>query len=160
MRPNVGKAFAFAEWWRLRRLAHVIAFPRYALASPSFRFRAVIALADKLPLGGDREVALATWLAARLLWGMGAPGRPELDGVVRTRAAATRQWGQSLTLPVPARNAFHQTIDAAARGDRTEALHALEGLLGHTSRAVEVAIRPDRRLLEARLEGRSAEAHD
>ncbi len=130
----------------------MIALPRYALTPPSFRFRAVIALADKLPLGGDREVALATWMAARLLWGLGDPAA---NALTRARASATKQWGQSLALPAPARTAFHQTVDAASRGDRPEALAAWERLLTHASRAVEVAIRPDRRLLEARLAGRT-----
>src|SRR5690349_12491010 len=40
--------------------------PPYALSSPAFRFRALAVLAGRAPLGGQREVALATYLAARL----------------------------------------------------------------------------------------------
>ena len=40
--------------------------PPYALATTTFRFAALAALAGRAPLGGQREVALATYLAARL----------------------------------------------------------------------------------------------
>jgi hypothetical protein len=130
-------------------LGRVITLPRYALAPPTFRFRAALAVADKLALGGEREVALATWLAARLLWDLGATGL-DLDRV-RPRAAAMRQWAQALALPSAARQVLGQLLDAAGRGDRATALDAWQRLLTHASRAVEVALRPERRALEERL---------
>lgn len=149
MRSNVGSEGAFAEWWNAGRLRGVIGLPRYALAPPTFRFRAGLAVADRLPLGGEREVALATWMTARLLWDL-ADVTAGSDRV-RQRATAMRQWGQALALPAPARTAFSQTVDAAARGDRREAHAAWTRLLGLASRALDVAFRPDRKALEQRL---------
>jgi hypothetical protein len=127
----------------------VIGLPRYALAPPTFRFRAPLAVADRLPLGGEREVALATWMAARLLWDLGDPTRDA--EALRPRATAMRQWGQALTLPVPVRTAFVQVVEAATRGDRREALAAWHRLLALASKAVDAAFRSDRRALEERL---------
>jgi hypothetical protein len=40
--------------------------PPYALEPLSFRFAALAALAGRAPIGGQREVALATYVVARL----------------------------------------------------------------------------------------------
>lgn len=105
-------------------------------------------MADRLPLGGERELALASWMAARLLWDLGDGASGER---LRARAAATRQWGQALALPAPARSAFTQVLDACARGDRVEALAAWYRLLALGSRAVDAAFRQERRAIEERL---------
>ena len=139
----------FAEWAIAGRLRRVIGLPRYALAPPTFRFRAALSVADRLPLGGEREVALASWMTARLLWDLGE--EPSTGDRIRPRATAMRQWGQALALSAPARSAFTQVVEAAARGDRVEALAAWHRLLALGSRAGDAALRPDRRALEERL---------
>ncbi len=108
-----------------------------------------MSVADRLPLGGEREVALASWMTARLLWDLGDAS--STGDRVRARAAAMRQWGQALALPTPARSAFTQVLEAAARGDRVEALAAWHRLLALGSRAVDAAFRPERRAIEDRL---------
>ncbi len=128
----------------------MIALPRYAVAPPTFRFRAALAVADRLPLGGEREVALATWLCARLLWDLGDVAAFDPDAL-RARATALRQWGQAMALPVPARQAVSQVSDAASRGDREAALAAWHRLLAQASRAIEAALRTERKALEDRL---------
>lgn len=130
----------------------MIALPRYAVAPATFRFRALATLADKLPLGGEREVALVTWMAARLAWHLG--DSPGVDPAVRARAAAARQWGQSLSLPAPVRTAWHQLLDAVSRNDRGEAASAWSRLLTLAPRVVETALRSEARQLDARLAGR------
>ncbi|MBL8959895.1 MAG: hypothetical protein JNJ98_08590 [Gemmatimonadetes bacterium] len=127
----------------------MIGLPRYALAPPTFRFRAAMSVADRLPLGGEREVALASWMTARLLWDLGDAS--SAGERLRAHATAMRQWGQALALPAPARAAFTQVLDAAARGDRAEALAAWQRLLALASRAVDAAFRPERRAIEDRL---------
>src|SRR3954466_13058851 len=44
-----------------------VMLPPYALSAPVFRFRHLAALAGRAPIGGAREVALACFVAARLV---------------------------------------------------------------------------------------------
>ena len=95
--------------------------PPYALETPRFRFRALAALAGRSPLGGEREVALATLLAARLAVGASSPQL--LPQAVRvTRANGARAWFAALALPVALRQPLARLIDATAsvKGDGVE----------------------------------------
>src|SRR5262245_54071178 len=65
--------------------------PPYALASTPFRFPALAALAGRAPLGGQREVALATYLAARLAHDT-LPERAVSPTTRTERAANARTW--------------------------------------------------------------------
>ena len=91
--------------------------PPYALATPRFRFRALAALAGRAPLGGDREVALATLMAARLAAGA-LPPQPLPQGVRITRATGARVWLTALALPLPIRQSLTRLIDATTSVDR------------------------------------------
>ena len=97
------------------------------MAPTPFRFPAVAALAGRAPLGGQREVALGTFLAARLALdtqpdrGLPAPSRVE-------RAAQAKTWLSTMTLPPPVRTALLQVIDASAH-EAPAAAEALRGLL-------------------------------
>jgi hypothetical protein len=129
----------------------VIALPPYALTPPAFRFRALVALAERLPLGGERELVLATFMVARLLWDWSGPGAlPPL--ATRTRAAATRQWLQSVSLPQPTRATFQQLADAVARDDRDGAVAGWERVLAIATRVIDGAARADFRALAGRLD--------
>src|SRR3954453_19876564 len=44
-----------------------VTLPPYALPTPVFRFRHLASLAGRAPIGGAREVALACFVAARLV---------------------------------------------------------------------------------------------
>lgn len=130
--------------------ASVIALPPYALTPPTFRFRPLVALAERLPLGGEREVVLATFVAARLAWDWSARG---MAAGLAARAAGTRQWVQSLALPAATRGAFQQLADAIGRDDRAAVATAWERVLAVAGRAVDGAARGDFRLLATRLAG-------
>ena len=96
--------------------------PPYTLASTTFRFRALAALAGRAPLGGGRETALAAYVVARLALGV-LPDtllRRE-DRVVR--ATAARTWLASLALPAPLRAPFAKVIDST-RHDSAPAVAA------------------------------------
>src|SRR5881396_4039624 len=58
---RAGGAVRGGRNWRV-----IAAHPPYALAPLSFRFAALATLAARAPIGGQREVALATYVAARL----------------------------------------------------------------------------------------------
>lgn len=140
-----------------RRLdwAPVISFPPYALTPPTFRFRALVALAERLPLGGEREVVLATFLAARLLWDWDATNGT-VPATVQQRASAARQWLQALALPTPSRVIFQQLTDAVGRGDLSAALTLWDRALGLSGRALDGASRADFKTLAGRLGARDS----
>jgi len=93
----------------------LISNPPYGLDPTPFRFAALAALAGRAPLGGRREVALATYLAARLADdvrsenGLSAPIRTE-------RAGSARSWLATVTIPAPIRQPLARLIDASAGG--------------------------------------------
>ena len=91
--------------------------PPYSLAAPTFRFRAIASLAGRAPLGGEREMALAALMAARLADAhlLEVP----LSATARaSRAAGARVWCSTLTLPAAARIPLVRVVDASEHGDR------------------------------------------
>ncbi len=99
------------------RFGAVPLLPPYALSTPRFRFRALAALIGRSALGGDREVALATLLAARLVLGA-LPPQPLPQGVRITRANGARAWFASLALPAALRQSLARLVDATTSVDR------------------------------------------
>ena len=87
--------------------------PPYALAPTTFRFPALAALAGRAPLGGQREVALATYLAARLAHDA-LPGRGLAAEARAQRAGGAKNWMATLTLPSAVRPALAKLIEASA----------------------------------------------
>ncbi|MBC7896757.1 MAG: hypothetical protein H7066_15170 [Cytophagaceae bacterium] len=130
------------------------ALPPYALTPPTFRFRALVALAERLPLGGDRELVLATFVTARVLWDWSVLS--ESTDASQARSAGTRHWVQSLTLPPQSRIVFQQLIDAMTRSDRPGVIAAWERTLSLAARAMNGAARPDLKALAGRLATGSA----
>jgi hypothetical protein len=66
------------------------------------------------PLGGEREIALAVLMIARLSWN--ALGEHSLSAVQRAeRATAAKAWLASLAVPARARPALVRALDATAR---------------------------------------------
>ena len=89
----------------------------YALVVPAFPFRALALLAGRAPLGGPRETALATLIAARLAAAAAVPAA--LSGPSRAvRAEAARLWMTSVTLPSSARAALLKLVHASGGDDR------------------------------------------
>lgn len=124
--------------------------PRFALATPHFRFRALASFAGRASLGGDREVAMACLVAGRLASGMLAPFNiPHAD--VKSRSAAARQWLSSLSLPAAIRTPLAQVADAVASGNPVTAAAALERMLAAVSRNIDEASAAELRSLVADL---------
>jgi hypothetical protein len=97
------------------------------LSSPAFRFRALAALAGRAPLGGPREVVLATYLVARLV-DDSLPQR-ELSASMRgERSAAARGWLGSVALPAAVRASLTKLADATA-GDLADVGQALANVV-------------------------------
>jgi hypothetical protein len=110
-----------------RHIGRVLA-PPYGLTTPRFRFRALAALAGRSPLGGEREVALATLLAARLVVGT-LPPQPLPQGVRITRANGARAWFAALALPTPLRQSLARLVDATTSVDRDGVEAALRAVI-------------------------------
>ena len=95
---------------------------------PGFRFKALASHAGHAAIGGDREVALACFVAARLIAGM-LPPLLISSADTAARATAARLWLSSLALPAPTRAAVTAGLDAAANGDPKAGRQAVKMLL-------------------------------
>jgi hypothetical protein len=98
--------------------------PPFSLARPSFRFRALANLAGRAPLGGEREMALAALMAARLADGIQL-ATPLTTSARTSRATGARLWCSTLTLPVAARAALGRVVDATEIGERRQVAEML-----------------------------------
>lgn len=111
--------------------------PPYTLGTVSFAIPALAECAGAASLGGDREMALAAFMAARLMLGALPPillPQPERAA----RAARAASWLSALTMPQPARMAILRAFDASA-ANSLEAAASLRELMqvlaGHLSAA-------------------------
>lgn len=128
----------------------MIALPPYALTPPAFRFRSLVALAERLPLGGERETVLATFIGARLLWDWRGAGALELPAT-EARAHGARHWLQAQSLPAATRALFPQLTEAVARDDVPAAVATWERALVLVARLVDGAARTEFKALATRL---------
>ena len=120
------------------QILRVPLLPPYALTTPRFRFRALASLVGRSPLGGEREVALATLLAARLVAGA-LPPQPLPQGVRVTRANGARAWFASLALPTALRQSLARLADATTSVDRESLEPALRTVIEVTSPQLDAA---------------------
>lgn len=108
----------------------IAAVPPFSLDAPAFRFRALAALAGRAPLGGEREMALATLMAARLAEGM-LPDTALSVMARQSRAAGARVWLSAMTLPAVSRVPLARVVEASegeSRGAVAEALAVYAGV--------------------------------
>ena len=124
--------------------------PRFALATPHFRFRALATFAGRAALGGDREVALACLVVARLASGLLAPFDIQAADV-RSRSAAAKHWLSSLALPSSIRIPLTHVADAVATGNPSTTRAALERMLVAVSRNIDESSAGEIRAIVAEL---------
>ncbi len=101
---------------------------RYALICPEFRFKAVLALAGRSPIGGEREIALVCLQVARLCAGLLPPHVLPTD-VMALRADHTRQWLSALAIPQGMRTVAARILEALAGSDRARVADGLADLV-------------------------------
>jgi hypothetical protein len=123
--------------------------PPYALSAPPFRFPALAALAGRGQIGGDREVALAAFITARLVVGV-LPPNPLPAPARATRAASARHWLASCALPAAMRAPFARAIDATGGTDRAALATALRVAIDAAAAALDA---PSKNELEGVLQG-------
>ncbi|MDP9179220.1 MAG: hypothetical protein M3O61_16210 [Gemmatimonadota bacterium] len=112
--------------------------PRFALATPRFRFRALAACAGRASIGGDREVAMACLVAGRLAAALLPPyaiGAADL----KARSTGAKHWLASLSLPAPVRSALTHLADAVGVGNRNTSAGALSHLVMVAQRSIDEA---------------------
>ena len=112
--------------------------PPFALAAPFFRFKALASHAGRAALGGDREVALSCFVAARLAVSL-LPPYLLAPADSAARIASTRQWLASLALSSQARVAMVSVIDAVASSNRRGTVSALSSLIEACVRQLDQA---------------------
>ncbi len=131
-------------------LLGVIGPQPYALATPVFAFRALAALAGRAPLGGPRETAIATLIAARLVAGVLEPF-PLLQPLRKARADAAKLWLSSVSLPATVRTSVLKLIDATTVDDRRIVAQALGKVTDVTAPHLDRGARSELERLAARL---------
>lgn len=105
----------------------------YALPAPVFPFRHLAALAGRAPIGGAREVALACFVAARLVSDC-CDSALDLDEEMRAaRCAGAKAWLGTIAIPSPVRAPIAKLAEASATADAK----AMAGLVGSLAKAAE-----------------------
>jgi hypothetical protein len=132
--------------------------PPYALAMTSFRFPALAALAGRAPLGGHREVALATYLGARLVHDT-LPDRGISPAVRAERALGARTWLSTLALPAAVRPALARLVESSL-GSPESAGQAVQNVSAVTANYLDSGARSELEHLAASLGAKPGIAQD
>jgi hypothetical protein len=110
--------------------------PPYAVPPTEFRFPALAALAGRAQLGGDREVALAVFLAARLA--QDCQGSSGLSEAARTeRAAGAKTWMSTFALPAAVRPSIARVIESTG-GNASAVADDLRALVASTRTYLDI----------------------
>ena len=88
--------------------------PPFAVPPNRFPFRALAARAGRAPLGGEREVAMAALMIARLACDALRERLPAAKQR-EARAVAAKAWLASIAVPARARPVLVRAVDATAR---------------------------------------------
>src|SRR5437764_1728592 len=102
-----------------------VTLPPYALIAPVFRFRHLAALAGRAPIGGAREVALACFVAARLVADCCDPTLDFDEEARAGRCAGAKAWLGTIAIPAPVRAPVARCAEASAH----ESPHGMSALV-------------------------------
>ncbi|HUR91061.1 MAG TPA: hypothetical protein VMY38_00150 [Gemmatimonadaceae bacterium] len=126
--------------------------PPYALAPTPFPLPALATLAGKAALGGDREVAIACFVIARLAGGLLPPHALPTE-LRQKRAGACRSWLASQALPTAIRSQLLAAAESTAAAERPAIAAAMRGLRTHAAKHLDGASGQELEALAARLGG-------
>ena len=128
-----------------------VTLPPYALSAPFFRFRNLAALAGRAPIGGAREVALACFIAARLVSDCCDPTL-EIDEVARAaRCAGAKGWLGTMSIPSPVRTPVAKLAEASAMANPAVMAPLVASLAKAAESFLDAASRSELDTLAARL---------
>ena len=123
----------------------------YALPTPVFRFRHLAALAGRAPIGGAREVALACFVAARLVSDCCDPMLSLDDESRAARCAGAKAWLGTIAIPAPVRTPVARCAEASATADAKSMAPLLAGLAKAAESFLDPAARGELEALVIRL---------
>ena len=102
--------------------------PRFALATPVFRFRSLTAAAGRAALGGDRETLVACLQLGRLCAGILPPYELSRE-ITLERTENTKQWLSSVAVPSGVRSTAFGILGGLTGHDRARLALAFEDLV-------------------------------
>lgn len=123
----------------------------YALIAPAFPFRHLAALAGRAPIGGAREVALACFVAARLVADRRAGGDEAAEPARAARAASAKSWIGTLALPPAVRGPLSRCILGSADATLTAVGRELSALSAAAASYLDTGSRAELDALAASL---------
>lgn len=126
--------------------------PPYALAQNPFPFPALAAHAGKAALGGDREVAIACFVIARLAGALLPPYSLPTE-LRQKRAAACRTWLASQALPAVIRAQLLAVAESTAAAERSAIATGVRGLRAHAAKYLDGGSNQELESLATRLGG-------
>ncbi|MDQ6770012.1 MAG: hypothetical protein M3Z54_08495 [Gemmatimonadota bacterium] len=132
--------------------------PRYTLATPAFRFRALTALAGRASLGGDRETLVACVQLGRLCAGILPPYELSRD-LALERTENTKQWLSSLAIPSGIRSTAFGIFGALNGFDRARCAIAFVDLVKAASGQLDEAARAELNALVQELSASPTAGH-
>ena len=132
--------------------------PRFALATPAFRFRALTALSGRASLGGDRETLVACLQLGRLCAGILAPYELSRE-LTAERTENTKQWLSSLAVPSGVRSTAFGIFGALSGLDRARCAIAFTDLVKAASAQLDEAARAELNALLMELSASPTSAH-
>ena len=132
--------------------------PRYALATPVFRFRALAALSGRASLGGDRETLVACLQLGRLCAGILPPYDISRE-LTSERTENTKQWLSSLAVPSGIRSTAFGIFGALSGFDRARCAIAFTDLVKAASAQLDEASRAELNALLAELSASPTTPH-
>jgi hypothetical protein len=112
--------------------------PRYTLATPFFRFRALTTLSGRASLGGDRETLVACLQLGRLCAGLLPPYELTRE-LVLERTENTKHWLSSLAVPSGIRSTAFGILGALSGLDRARCAIAFTDLVKAASAQLDEA---------------------
>jgi hypothetical protein len=125
----------------------------YALDAPSFSFTAIATFAARAPVGGVREIALASFVTARMA-GDVVTDRALSTAVRRARGVGARRWLSTLAISEPLRRAFVD-LAAATEADAGATAVALRRVMEVTGGLLDSPSRSDLERLAKELESQT-----
>jgi hypothetical protein len=113
----------------------------YSLEPCSFAFPALASLAGRAPLGGPRELALACFLASRILRDSLAFDELLTAEQLQHRAQGAKHWLGSAAIQAPARSALARLVEASSTRDRSAIRASIEAVMTVTANHLDQGAR-------------------
>ena len=132
--------------------------PRYTLATPAFRFRALTALSGRASLGGDRETLVACLQLGRLCAGILPPYEMSRELTIE-RTEQTKQWLSALAAPSGIKSTVFGIFGALNGFDQARCAIAFVDLVKAASGQLDEAARAELNALVQELSASPTAGH-